>query len=332
MKNFKRIVRSKNFTLIVILVVIVVFFHIASGKSYLTAINIRTMLNSMVIVALLSIGAGFLIISGHIDLSAGYVGTLSGMMIAHFIANLRWPWVPAFLVTMVIAMFIGAVNATLVNKLRFQSFIATLAMGTVSNGLALLVSGGQYINVPKDIAPEFISIGTSRLFGGLVPSSVLIAVIAMIIYWVILSKTRFGRKVFLVGGNPTAARLAGIKPQNVSYALFINNAALGCIAGCLVTSRVMSGQIAGTTAQNFSGITAAILGGVSFGGGSGSIGGIILGLLIISGFNNGLTIMRVGMQWTQIASGLLLILALTLDYFMSKGLNHRHARSAATNV
>ena len=318
MKNLDKVVKSKNFTLIVILVIIVVFFQIVSGSSYLTMMNIRTMLNSMVIVALLSIGAGLLIISGHIDLSAGYVGTFCGMLIAHFIANMRWPWIPAFLVTMVAALVVGAINATLINKLRFQSFIATFSMGTVCNGLALLVSGGLYINVPRDLAPQFISIGTSRLFGGRVPSSVLIAVVAMIVYWIILSKTRFGRKIFMVGGNPDAARLTGLKPQSVSYALFMNNAALACIAGCLVTSRVMSGQIAGTTAQNFSGITAAILGGVSFGGGSGSIGGIILGLLIISGFNNGLTVMRVGMQWTQIASGMLLIFALTLDYLMSK--------------
>lgn len=317
-KTAKRVLKSKNFTLLMILVVVVALFQIISGGNYLTEINIRNILNSMVIVALLSIGAGFLIISGHIDLSAGYIGTFCGMLIAHFISNMRWPWFPAFLVTLAAAMAIGAINATLINKLRFQSFIATLAMGTVSNGLALLVSGGKYINVPREIAPAFVSIGTSRFFGGRIPSSVLIAVAAMIIYGIILSRTRFGRKVFLVGGNPTAARLTGLNPERISYALFINNAALGCVAGCLVTSRVMSGQIAGTTAQNFSGITAAILGGVSFGGGSGSISGIILGLLIISGFSNGLTVMRVEMQWTQIASGLLLILALTFDYFVSK--------------
>ena len=319
MKTIRKTILSKNFTLLVILAAVIVFFQIASGYTYLTMINIRNILNSLVIVALLSIGAGFLIISGHIDLSAGYIGTFCGMLIAHLIANLRWPLIPSFLITLAAAMAVGAANATLINKLRFQSFIATLAMGTVCNGLALLVSGGKYINVSREVAPVFISIGTSRLFGGWVPSSVLIAIAAMIIYGIVLSRTKFGRKVFLVGGNPVAARLTGLNTERVSYALFMNNAALGCIAGCLVTSRVMSGQIAGTTAQNFSGITAAILGGVSFGGGSGSISGIILGLLIISGFSNGLTVLRVEMQWTQVASGLLLILALTVDYFISRG-------------
>ena len=320
MNTIRNIFKSRYFTLFIIFIIVVAVFQIVSGSQYLTVVNIRAILNSLVIVALLSIGAGFLIISGHIDLSAGYIGTFCGMLIAHLHANLRWPLIPSFLITLAAAMVVGAINATLINKLRFQSFIATLAMGTVCSGLALLVSDGKYINVPRNVAPVFVSIGTSKinLLGLQIPSSVLIAIAAMIIYGIILSKTRFGRKVFLIGGNPTAARMTGVNPERVSYALFINNAALACVAGCLLTSRVMSGQIAGTTAQNFSGITAAILGGVSFGGGSGSIGGIILGLLIISGFSNGLTILRVEMQWTQIASGLLLILALTLDYFMSK--------------
>lgn len=311
-----RLARNKNFALCIILIAIIVFFQIISDYTYLSVVNIRSILNSTVIVALLAIGAGYVIISGQVDLSAGYIGTFSGMLIAHLIVYARWPWLLAFLVTLVAAMAVGTANASLVNKLKFPSFIATLATGTITNGLALLVSDGKTINVSRDTAPFFISIGTNRMFDGLIPTSVIIAIVALIIYGVVLSKTRFGRKIFLVGGNPTAAKLAGLKPEKVSYALFINNAALGCIAGCLVASRVMAGSIAGTTAQNFSGITAAILGGVSFGGGSGSIGGIALGLLIISSFNNGLTVMRLGNQWVQIASGLLLIIALTIDFLM----------------
>ena len=316
MSFIKRIVKANNFILFVVFVAIVVIFQILSGGSFLTVVNIRNLLNSTVVVTLLAVGAGFLIISGHIDLSAGYTGTLCGMLIAYLIMRVEVHWIPAFFITLVVAMVVGFINATLIHKLRFQSFIATLAMGMVCGGLAYLVNNGDSIPIRREVADAFINIGTSRIYDT-VPSSVLIAIAALIIYGIILSKTRFGRKVFMIGGNPTAAHLSGINSVKISYALFINNAALACMAGSLVAARTLSGQIGGTTAQNFSGITAAILGGVSFGGGSGSISGIILGLLIISSFDNGLRTMRVGVQWSLVGSGLLLLLALTLDYLRS---------------
>jgi len=309
----RRVLGHKNFALVLILVAIIVFFQVISGATYLTKVNIRNILNHTAVVALLSIGAGFLIISGYIDLSAGYVGTLCGMLVADLIVNRGVPWYLAFLITLVLAMIVGVINATLVHKLGFQAFIATIAMGSVCEGLSYAISAGRTITI-KNAA--FNSIGTSRILN-IVPSSVIFAVVALIVYGLILSKTKFGRKMFIIGGNPQAARLTGLNPVKISYILFVNNAALSCIAGCLVASRIKGGSIAGITSQNFAGITAAILGGISFSGGTGSVTGITIGLLIISSFNNGLTVMRVESQWSQVASGALLVIALVVDYFLS---------------
>jgi len=325
-----RIFKSKNSALFVFLIAILLFFSIVSEGSFISVVNIRSILGSTAIVGLLSIGASFVIISGQIDLSAGYVGTFCGILTAYLIVNVGWPWYIAVLCSLACAIVIGFVNASLVNKLGFQSFIATLAMGSVCEGLTYVVNGGRTITI-KD--PVFTSIGTARFFNNLVPSTLLFTIAALIIYGIILSRTRFGRKLFLIGGNPTAARLAGLSPTTISYIVFVNNAMLSCIAGCLVASRIMSGNTVGITAQNFSGITAAILGGVTFSGGGGSVSGIIVGLLIISSFSNGLTVMRVEPHWIQVASGVLLVFALTLDYIFKKGFRFRsNSKKAKTTV
>lgn len=310
-------VKARNFPLVILIIVIILFFQYISNSTYLTLINIQTILNSTAIVALLAIGASFVIISGHIDLSAGYLGTFSGMLIAFFIVNIGLPWFLAFPLTLIAAMAVGFINATLIHKLGFQSFIATISMGSICEGLSFVLTGGKTITI-KDAA--FSSIGTSSIFK-VIPSSVIFAVVALVVYGIILSMTKFGRKVYLVGGNHNAARLTGLNPVRVSYIVFMNNAAMSCVAGCLVASRVMAGTMGGITSQNFSGITASILGGISFGGGTGGVSGIIVGLLILSTFNNGLTVLRVESHWIQVASGILLLIALALDYLLSKSGN-----------
>ena len=307
--------KTRYFSLVALLVAVILFFQItSSGGAYLSVINIRSILNATAIVALLAIGAAYVIISGYVDLSAGFVGTFSGMLVAYFIEFARWPWPLAFLATMVIAMAVGFINATLIHKLGFQAFIATIAMGSICEGLSFLLTGGRTITIRN---AAFNSIGTSRFFN-VIPSSVLIAAVALIIYGIILSRTRFGRKVYLVGGNQNAAQLTGLKPVKVSYIVFVNSAAMSALAGCLVASRVMAGTMGGIITQNFAGITAAILGGISFGGGTGSVSGIIIGLLIISCFSNGLTVLRIETYWAQVASGLLLVLAIALDNLLSR--------------
>jgi ribose/xylose/arabinose/galactoside ABC-type transport system permease subunit len=174
--------------------------------------------------------------------------------------------------------------------------------------------GGKTVNI-KD--PAIVWIGTGKI-ADFLPVTIIIALVAILIYGIVLAKTKFGRSIYLCGGNRQAARLAGLNPRRLSYLLFANSGMLGALAGILYAGRLKVGNLTGTNTYAFPAITAAILGGISFGGGSGGMLGCFIGLLIINGFNNGLTVLGVTPYWQSVASGLLLLLALTFDYISTK--------------
>jgi ribose/xylose/arabinose/galactoside ABC-type transport system permease subunit len=142
----------------------------------------------------------------------------------------------------------------------------------------------------------------------------IISLAALVIYGIILKKTMFGRSVYLVGGNPQASLLSGLRPRRISYILFVNAGILSALAGILLAARLRTANTTGITNQQFAGMTAAILGGISFGGGSGGMGGAFIGMMILNGFDNGMTLLNVQPYWKTVASGTLLLLALTVDF------------------
>ncbi len=306
--TFQSILHSKIFTLILLLLLIVVFFTVLSGGRFLNILNIRNILNSMVVVSLLTIGASLLLISGNIDLSTGAVGTLGGIVLAK-VLQLGAPWPAAILAAIVIGAGCGLINAFLVNRLEFQPFIATMAMASVAEGLTYVISGGVLIKI-KD--PVILAIGGGKI-ANVIPVTIFISIAAFLIYGIMLSNTKFGRSIYIVGGNPKAARLTGLNPKRITTILYANSGALGGLAGVLLAARITNATVSGTTASQFSGLTAAILGGVAFGGGSGGLGGVFIGLLVLNGFNNGTQMIGVDTYWQTVASGVLLLVALTLD-------------------
>jgi ribose/xylose/arabinose/galactoside ABC-type transport system permease subunit len=255
------------FTLLALLAVVVVIIEIMTKGMFLRMGNIKQILDSMFITALLAIGAGMLIISGNIDLSTGAVGTLSGMLVAFTVTNLGWPWPVALLTVLIIAGGFGLFNAMLINEFKFQSFIATLATASLAEGLSYVFSGGATIPIENSFLKW---LGNGKI-GSFLPISVVILIVAFIVYGLILSRSKFGRSMYMVGGNAEAAKLAGLNPKKVSYVLFANCAILGGISGTLLAARVASATSTGIKSYQFSGITAAILGGISFGGGSGGM-------------------------------------------------------------
>jgi ribose/xylose/arabinose/galactoside ABC-type transport system permease subunit len=296
-------------TLILLLLVLIVVFSVLSEGAVLAWSNIRNILQSITVVSLLTIGAGTLMISGEIDLSLGGIGTLCAVIAAQLL-NLGTPWFAALFLSILVGCVIGAANAFLVNDLRFQSFIATLATAAVTQGAGYILSSGKAINISD---PVFAFLGTGRI-ADYIPYSIIIALLALMLYGLLLHRTKFGRSVYLIGGNADAARLGGIRPKRVSYALFINAGALAALAGILLAARLMVANTVGITASQFAGLTAAILGGISFGGGTGGMGGAFIGILILSCFNNGMTVINIPPYWQTVASGALLLLALTVDF------------------
>ncbi len=311
----RKFLASKLFTLLILLFVIVLFFAIASGGSFVSLINIKNILNAMVLYTLLAIAEGLLIICGELDFSPGYVGTTCGVLLAVMLDGTGLPWFIVVIACFALGIGFGLFNAFLVNDLGFQSFIATLATGSfIAKGLTYVIANGKTVAI-KD--PVILFVGTYKI-GKYVPVAIIISLVAILIYGIILAKTKFGRSIYLSGGNRAAARLTGINPKKLSYILFANSGFLGALAGILLAGRLKSGNVNGTNNYTFAAITAVILGGISFGGGSGGMLGCFIGLLIINGFNNGLTVLGVNPYWQSVASGALLLVALTFDYISTR--------------
>ncbi len=237
------------------------------------------------------------------------------------------PWWLGVLAAIALGICAGFGNAFLITRLNFQPFIATLAMAQIAEGFAYVLCDSKPVPV-KD--PVLTFIGGARFFR-YIPYSVILIVIAFVIYALLMNRTRFGRNVYLIGANPEASRLAGLKPKKLLFTLFANSGALAAVAGILLMSRVGSASTTGLTKNQFSGITAAVLGGISFGGGAGGMAGAFVGLLILGSFNNAMTLIGLDAYLQTTAAGALLILALIVDYFTANR-DTKRSRQKKTEV
>jgi ribose/xylose/arabinose/galactoside ABC-type transport system permease subunit len=329
----QRIVRSKAFTLFVLLAVLILGFGFLSpvikrGAVFFHSNTLKTTLQDLSIPAFLAIGAGCLMVSGSLDFSQARVGAFGGIIVA---AGIQWwglNWGAAIIIALALSAVIGLVNAILVNELKFQPFIATMAMSSVIYSVMYLVATDRTGQIQSTI--NFTSEGLSKVIDWSLkigsfelPGPVRLLLAAFVVYGLLLSKTRFGRQLYLIGGNATAARLSGIDAKKTSYFLFVNCSVLSGLAGVIYTGRVRQGSLLALANDQFTGMTAAILGGISFGGGSGGMGGAFLGLLVIKTFSKGLAIINVNTYLTNVLSGALLLAALTFDYLSQRSQRKR---------
>ncbi len=307
----RRIMSSSNFGILIALIVMVIIFTILK-PSYFSKNNILNILVSCSIVGLVAIGETFLMIAGQIDMSSGSISAFSGVFIALLLAS-GWPLPLALGLTLVVGACIGLANAFLVTKLEVSFFIATLATQSIFRGLAFIICGGKSIGVSHKV---FLKIGTTRIFGISLP--IIIFLILFTIFAVILMKTRFGRSIYMVGGNANAARLAGIQSKKTVTILFTISGVMAALGGAILAARMNSGQPSASEGLEFDAVTACVLGGVAMSGGIGDMSGAFIGLLIMQGFTNGLAVLNVQSFWQKVAKGLLLIAALTFDYLRKK--------------
>jgi len=302
------LLKYEKVTLGAILAVTLVSFQMLNSN-YLSVGNITNIFIAASSAGIVAAGQTYLMISGHMDLSAGAVAAFAGVFAATLLKAGMNPWL-TIVIVLVAGIAIGALNGFLVTVLRFNHFIATLATQYIFRGLAFILCDGKSVYV-KD--RTFALIG-SRILNNTVPISVLVMLAVMLVFGIILARTRFGRSVYMVGGNANAARLAGISERKTKMILFSICGCMSSLAGIIIAARMQSGQPASSDGLEFDAITGAVLGGVGLMGGTGDMVGCLIGLLIMTGFNNGLQVMNVQSFWQKVARGLLLIVALGLDY------------------
>ena len=307
MQTLKNLLPGDKLILIGALIVVFVIFTILN-PNYFSWTNIVNILVAASLVGLVAIGHTYLIIAGQNDLSPGSLAALTGVVGALLVGS-GMNFFLAFLITIIVGGFVGWCNALMVNKIKIEAFIATLVTQSVVRGFAYILCNGKPVSI-KD--PTYIALGQIRLLG--IPLAVWLMLVLVLIFGLILSKTKFGRSVYAIGGNKDAARLAGLNPQKIVTILFVMMGMITAVGGIVFSSRMHSGQPAANVNLEFDAITAVILGGVSFTGGVGDMAGTILGVLLIQSFNTGLIMVNVPTFWQYVARGALLLFALTSDY------------------
>ena len=303
-----RIARAKSIPLVIVLAVVLGVFYILK-PAYLSINNIRNIMNACSLTGVIAIGMGILLISGNVDLSAASVGMFSGIILA-IIIRAGVHWIPALIAALLFGIAAGYINALLSFRIKIMPFIVTIAMASFWQGLGGFITYNQSIPIAS---AGFGRLGSYRVFG-LFPLPFTIYIALTAIYAYILTSTNFGRKIYMCGGNPTAARLAGIDVRKVNTILMVNCGALSALGGCILAARLKTVSCTSVLGSDLDSITACCLGGIAFMGGEGNMLGALLGILLLTSFKNGLTIIGFSTYWQVVAGGVLLIVALTVDF------------------
>ncbi|QHG17280.1 ribose ABC transporter permease [Nostoc sp. ATCC 53789] len=289
-----------------ILVIICILFAFLS-PNFLTGGNIVNILRQASINIVLATGMTFVILTGGIDLSVGSILAVSAVvgLLVSLLPALSWAAVPAALLA---GLLLGLVNGALITFLDVPPFIVTLGSLTALRGVAFLIAKGTTL-INRDI--NFAWVGNSYV--GPLPWLVIIALLTVIASWFVLRQTVLGVQIYAVGGNERAARLTGIKVNRVLLFVYGISGLLAGLGGVMSASRLYSAS--GILGQGYEldAIAAVILGGTSFTGGIGTIGGTLLGALIIAILNNGLTLLNLSYFWQLVVKGLVIILAVMID-------------------
>lgn len=286
------------------LIVVSILMGLASDN-FFSVSNILNVLRQVSIVGILAVGMTFVILTGGIDLSVGAVMALVGTLAAGLMVHTGIPAGVALTIGLLIGLGIGTINGVLVAWGRMPAIIVTLATMGMARGLGLIYSGGY----PVSGLPGWVSwFGVGRI--GMIPVPVIIMFVIYAIAWVLLERTAFGRHVYALGGNETAARLSGVKTQRVKLAVYAISGLTAACAAVILTGRLMSGQPNAGVGFELDAIAAVVLGGTAISGGRGLVLGTLIGAVLLGILNNGLNLMGINPYLQDVIKGGIILLAI----------------------
>ncbi|MEU6782439.1 ABC transporter permease [Nonomuraea angiospora] len=294
------------------LVVLVVALSLLS-PDFLSVTNLLNVGVQAAVTAILAFGQTFVIVTSGIDLSVGSVAALSAIVLAWTATVAGLPWPLATLVSLLVGVVCGLVNAVLIAYGRLPPFIATLAMLGVARGLALVISAGSPIPMPDAVS----HLGDTA--GGVLPVPVIVMLVMGVITAVILNRTYAGRAMYAIGGNEEAARLSGIKVDRQKLITYALSGGFAAVAGIVLASRLASAQPQAAAGYELDAIAAVVIGGASLSGGKGRALGTFVGALILAVLRNGLNLLSVSAFWQQVVIGVVIALAVLVDTLRRRG-------------
>lgn len=327
----------------------ITYFSLA-GTGYFSLLNFQNILVASTTVMLLAIGETFVIITGGIDLSVGFIVGFTGVICAKIMVTLQAAGysqaiaIPTgVLIALVLGIFPGFVNGILVAKLRVPPFIATFGMYGIAYGFAEIISGNVPVhNLPSAVGfvgngylfyylpgkisffamPENLTRDELKQVVAIIPNVVVLSALFILVFAFILAKTRFGQHTYAIGGNIEAARRSGIQVPRHLIKVYMISSFFASVAGVIYTLKFVTGRADAGSARMLDAVSAVVIGGASLYGGTGTIIGTVLGALIISCLEIGMVNLAIPTFNLYIAVGCILILAVLIDQFFPE-LTHK---------
>ena len=310
----------RNIAPFLTLLFLIAFFSAAS-PSFATLGNLGNILTQVSVTAIMAVGLTFVILCAEIDLSVASVANATGIIVAFFtlqdasvnIANLPLPSAAAIVLALLSCFLLGAVTAFGVTRIGIPSFIMTLAMLQIGAGICAMLVRGQ---IAYAVPPLIDTLGSGSL--GPVPWLVIVAAATLAIGHVVLTYTRFGRYVYMVGGNREAAEYSGVNVGAIIGAVMVISAVCSGVAGMLGVAHFGSAQQNEFDTYLLDSIAAVVVGGTSLFGGRGGIGNTIVGLFVLGVLNNGLDHVQIDSFLKILIRGLILLAALIINVYAQR--------------
>jgi fructose transport system permease protein len=292
-------------------------FFASTTDNFLSGQNLSLILQQVMVVGVIAIGQTLIILTAGIDLSCGMVMALGSIVMTKFAVDLGWPWPLAIAAGVAATALFGLINGLLVTRIKLPPFIVTLGTFNIAFAITQLYSKSQTVTGLPD---EMTALGNTFALGGAqVAWGSLLMVLMYLGFWWWLRDTGAGRHIYAVGNNPEATRLVGIPTEKVLLQVYVLAGVLYGVAALLAVSRTGVGDPNAGKTENLDAITAVVLGGTSLFGGRGLILGSLVGAIVIGVLNNGLTLMGVDSVYQVLITGILVILAVTVDQLSRKG-------------
>ncbi len=286
-------------------------FFALRTDNFLRLQNLSLILQQVMVIGVMAIGQTLVILTAGIDLSCGMVMALGSIVMTKFAAELGLPAPLAILCGIAVTAAFGLVNGLLVTRIKLPPFIVTLGTLNIAFAITQLYSGAQTIT---DVPPMMTWLGNTFSIGG---TNVAFGSVLMILLylgvWFWLRETGAGRHVYAVGNNPEATRLVGIATDRVLLGVYVLAGVFYGVAALLLVGRTGVGDPNAGQTENLDAITAVVLGGTSLFGGRGVVLGSLIGAIVVGVLRNGLTLMGVSSVYQVLVTGILVILAVTVD-------------------
>jgi ribose/xylose/arabinose/galactoside ABC-type transport system permease subunit len=274
---------------------------------FLSVSNLLNVMEQTSINAVIALGMTFVILSGGIDLSVGSLLALAGVVLA-WALQAGWPVPAAILAGLAVGGASGLVNGLLITKGRLPAFIATRGMMSIARGAALVFTSGRPIS---GFGAGFRQLATARILG--VPAPIVVTIAVYALGHFLLTRTRFGRYVYAIGGNEEATRLSGINAGFHKTMVYVLSGVASGLAAALLTARLNSAQPIAGINYELDAIAATVIGGTSLSGGVGTLHGTLIGALIMGVLRNGLNLLGTSSFFQQIVIGIVIIAAVLVD-------------------